>query len=178
MASRLEEYSLVVGNIYDAALDPKKWPIALTSIVRFMSSERGILHTPFLSNSEGRVAFAIGIEDIWLQRYGEHFHKIDLWNNLAVERDFAYDGKVFLGEELVPTRQLLKSPFYSEFLRFSDVVHNCVGVIFGSGSSHGPPQPRSVVFGVEEPKNFAPKTNQNWRCWYRTYPRQLAFSSA
>jgi DNA-binding CsgD family transcriptional regulator len=138
MASRLEEYSLVVGNIYDAALDPKKWPIALTSIVRFMSSERGILHTPFLSNSEGRVAFAIGIEDIWLQRYGEHFHKIDLWNNLAVERDFAYDGKVFLGEELVPTRQLLKSPFYSEFLRFSDVVHNCVGVIFGSGSSHGP----------------------------------------
>lgn len=138
MDSQLAEYSLVVGNIYDAALDPKKWPMVLTSIVRYMSSERGLLHTPFLSNSEGRVAFAVGIEDVWLQRYGEHFHKIDLWNNSAVERGFAYDGNVFLGEELVPTRQLLRSPFYSEFLRFSDVVHNCVGVVFGADSSHGP----------------------------------------
>lgn len=103
-----------------------------------MSSERGILHTPFLSNSEGRVAFAIGIEDLWLQRYGEHYHKIDLWNNTAVERGFDYDGNVFLGEELIPTRQLLKSPFYTEFLKFSDVVHNCIGVVFGRDSSHGP----------------------------------------
>ncbi len=138
MDSQLAEYSLVVENIYDASLDPKKWPMVLTSITRFMSSERGILHTPFLSNSEGRVAFAIGIEDLWLQRYGEHYHKIDLWNNTAVERGFAYDGNVFLGEELIPTRQLLKSPFYTEFLKFSDVVHNCIGVVFGRDSSHGP----------------------------------------
>jgi DNA-binding CsgD family transcriptional regulator len=45
---------------------------------------------------------------------------------------------VFLGEELIPTKQLLESPFYSEFLRFSDVVHNCVGVVFGRESTHGP----------------------------------------
>jgi DNA-binding CsgD family transcriptional regulator len=146
--SQLGKFSVVLENIYDAALDPKKWPVVLTSVLGFMSSERGILHTPFLSNSEGRVAFAIGIEDVWLQRYGEHFHKIDPWNKAAVERGFDFDGNVFLGEELIPTPQLLKSPFYGEFLKFSDVVHNCIGVVFGRDSGHGPTTAISCFRGI------------------------------
>lgn len=155
MNSQIREYSKIVESIYDAALDPTKWPLVLASITRYMSSERGILHTPFLSNSEGRVAFSIGISDVWLQRYGDQYHKIDPWNHTAVERGFAYDGNVFLGEDLIPTKQLLKSAFYNEFLAFSDVVHNCIGVVFGQNSTHGPTTAISCFRGKMAPRYHA-----------------------
>jgi DNA-binding CsgD family transcriptional regulator len=147
--SDLREFSEIVGHIYDVTLNPKNWPALLERITDYMRGERGLLQTPTLTAEQGRLAFSHRIDESILQSYADHFIKVDPWIPAMLTRNGSKDGGVIFGDDVVPTPVLMEGEFYRDFLRLTDVVHNCVGLIFGPESQYGPLTTVSVFRGLQ-----------------------------
>jgi DNA-binding NarL/FixJ family response regulator len=108
----LDEFSDVVGAIYDAALDPALWPRALQQICHFVP---GSLANVFVQDSAQRSANAIftwGDDPYWHQLYLEKYAKI---NPLFPGVLFRPVEEVFSVSDIIPLPQLKNTPFYKEW---------------------------------------------------------------
>lgn len=67
----------VIGTIYDAALEPGNWSVALDRIIDVTGSRSGNLISSDRSNSQSSVAVFRGIDPDWIRRYNEHYYRYD-----------------------------------------------------------------------------------------------------
>lgn len=123
-----EEIALtLVGLIYEAAVDPAKWPLFLE---KFADALRGTV-TAFVvydtQLGDGNIAATTRVDPMRQRSYDEHYIKLDMWGISG--KHLLTQGSVRLGQELCPNDLLVKSEFYNDFLKPMNVFHEVCGVV-------------------------------------------------
>ncbi len=110
----LQDFSEVVGAIYDCALDPERWRDTLPRISALTSSPYGALAIHDTTQARSGRVFDHGFEDAYLKLY---FEKYEPMNPLAGAAQTLGVGDVATTAMLVDEDEFLESQFYTEFLR-------------------------------------------------------------
>jgi DNA-binding CsgD family transcriptional regulator len=137
-------------QIYDAGVHPERWSQVVAGIAASLDSHQGLLCTPYLGAQHGGLYFVLGIEEKYVQLYGAHYVDQNIWNQNMERRGMWIEGRVFTGDEIVPRREFLASPFYREFLQPQGTAQACTGVVFG-GSADLPTTVLHVFREIDEP---------------------------
>ena len=114
MASESAELSAVIGDIYDAAIEPSLWQHALGSICAFVggSSAALIWHDSAIEQSEAVHLF--NVDPHYLQLYYEKYLPL---NPMFPAASFVDEGVVAADEDIMPRAELNKTRFYKEWIK-------------------------------------------------------------
>jgi DNA-binding CsgD family transcriptional regulator/PAS domain-containing protein len=123
----------LVGKIYDAAGNPRAWDTFLSS---FLELGSGTMSALILHDSKSRRYDYLSTQgmpqeyvDLWVRHYAD----VDEWFKGGA--GLLRTGWVGTSQMLCPDEKLIKSEFYSDFLRSFDVFNQCGGIIRRAGSS-------------------------------------------
>jgi DNA-binding CsgD family transcriptional regulator len=142
----------LIGTIYDASVQPSKWPQVVAETASLMGSTRALMLTPFHRLDAGGIYFPHGIPETFMQQYASRYIEHDIWAQRGMERGAYVEGNVFRDRDLLTLQEMLESIFYREFLSKMDILRLCSGVVFSQHSAV--PMPTNLAFfrGVREPE--------------------------
>lgn len=112
----LGNYDRVVSQIYEAALVPSQWDIALTSLINLFGPrewEVAMVVWERLDPPAGRFIGAAGVHDLARASYLEYFAGRQEW---SVRGHDVPMGKVVHSDELIAREEFRETPFYKHFL--------------------------------------------------------------
>ncbi len=118
-----ERLSALIGDIYDAALDPTLWPDVLAKCAAFAGGPAAALFSKDAASKTGDTAYYSGIEPHYRQLYFNKYIKLD---PLTVGHYFAEIGQPVSVADIVPYDEFLESRAYREWGRpqgFVDVLN-------------------------------------------------------
>jgi DNA-binding CsgD family transcriptional regulator len=142
-------------------------------LTRIISGSAGLLFTP--QQVAGPLALAVpdNISPQVMQRYADHYHKLDVWTQAGVERGLFLTGEVACDEDLLPRSTFLKSAYFREFLRPSGISRICVSVVFGDEDDSVPATVISIYRGLRA-KAFDQASKETLRMLVPHLSRALA----
>jgi DNA-binding CsgD family transcriptional regulator len=110
----LELLSQLIGLIYDAALDPDQWEVALEMTCQFVKGSAGAIGSVDFSSSAANMHKFWGYHPDYLRLHIEQYSKI---NPLAPSLMRASIGDIASNNDLMPQRQWQGSRFYREWAK-------------------------------------------------------------
>ncbi|MBV9910540.1 MAG: helix-turn-helix transcriptional regulator [Hyphomicrobiales bacterium] len=119
MTSEPTELSAVIGDIYDAAIDPALWQRALGSICAFVGGHSAALfwHDSAAQRSEALHLFN---EDPYYTKL--YFEKYMPMNPVFPAATFLEAGRVCTTNDIIPQDELEKTRFYKEWVKPQGIV--------------------------------------------------------
>lgn len=141
----LDHYDRVVSHIYEAALVPAHWDIALTAMMDLFAPREwhvGFIVWERLNPSAGRFIGSTGVHPLAQAAYVEHFAGRQEWSVRGHEMKL---GQIVLSDELITRDQFLKTAFYKNFLGPWGYELALIGMLDRDGADHmgivcpGPP---------------------------------------
>jgi DNA-binding CsgD family transcriptional regulator len=113
MASEAAELSAVIGDIYDAAIDPTLWQRALGSICDFVGGSSAVLlwHDSAIDRSEALHLF--NDDPVYTRLYFEKYLPL---NPMFPAATFVDEGVVATDDDIMPRAELNKTRFYKEWI--------------------------------------------------------------
>jgi DNA-binding CsgD family transcriptional regulator/PAS domain-containing protein len=113
VTSESTDLSKVIGDIYDAAIDPTLWTRALQSSCAFVGSGSAVLfwHDAATERSEALHLFN---EDPYYTRL--YFEKYLTMNPVFPAATFMEPGRVHTSNDIIPQAELVKTRFYKEWI--------------------------------------------------------------
>lgn len=142
---QLDQFSETVESIYDAALEPSRWPVAAGKIAAMLGSPKAVLFALRADGLPPGFVFTYGIPDEFVNLWDGRYANDDVWTKAALEGGFAKEGNVITGEQLVPDKRFLASAYYQNFLKPQNVGRLLAGVIFDGTSPQLPLSVCSVL---------------------------------
>jgi DNA-binding CsgD family transcriptional regulator len=114
MVSELIELSTVIGDIYDAAVDPTLWQRALASICEYVGGHSAVLlwHDPAMESSEALHLF--NDDPVYTRLY---FEKYLPMNPMFPAAAFVDAGVVTTDDDILPRAELEETRFYKEWIK-------------------------------------------------------------
>jgi DNA-binding CsgD family transcriptional regulator len=107
----------LIALVYDAALNPARWPAFLEAFARAVSAAgAALLHNDLVSPC-GTIMASHEVDPESQRLYNEHFGEIDPWLLTGRRRGTLQPGIVHIGEELVPHHELVRTQYYSDLAR-------------------------------------------------------------
>jgi hypothetical protein len=114
-----ERLLALIGDIYDAILDPSLWPRVLEQAGRFVGGSATLFSKDACSKS-GSVHYDDGgIDPYYTQLYFEKYVKLD---PMTTGHYFAEVGEPVATADLIPYQEFLDSRFYREWARPQKLV--------------------------------------------------------
>lgn len=134
-----ERLSTLIGNIYDAALEHERWPVALRKTADFVQGHSATIFAKDVSKPGGFVAFESGeIGAEYKKSYFENYVKFD---PATTGHFFGEIGEPMATVDLVPYHEFLQSRFYLEWAKPQGLVDFVAAVLDKSLTS-------AAMFGV------------------------------
>lgn len=146
--TEMRSFSALIDRIYQGATDPDMWPEINLGIAAWMGAPKIILFTPQVVPADGGFLFSHGISQRFYELWPTRHKPMDLWVERAVERGFVVQGKVGVGEELVPAAELAESRWYQEVLSTEDIFHLLTSIIFDGSDGQNPCVVCSLYRGI------------------------------
>ena len=112
----LAKYDLVVSQIYEAALVPSHWDVALTSLINLFGPrewEVAMVVWERLDPAMGRFIGTAGVHELARDAYLEYFAGRQDWSIRGHELP---TGQVVHSDELIAREIFRETPFYKNFL--------------------------------------------------------------
>ncbi|HEY1091196.1 MAG TPA: LuxR C-terminal-related transcriptional regulator, partial [Burkholderiaceae bacterium] len=134
MTESLELYSLLLDQIYRAALEPEGWPLALQSLARWMNASKALLFTPMTVPAQGGFYYPHELTPQDMALWATRYQVKDFWLERLVERRLIHEGAVVLDSELHTEAELLESDWYREFLSSMDIGRLAYGTILDAST--------------------------------------------
>jgi DNA-binding CsgD family transcriptional regulator len=103
------------------------WAPLLDEIMQFLAGNAIALIYHDFSHNLGSILLARGYNQEYLSTYTSYHASRNVW--LARERDYRSPGTIHIGEQLVPEQELVRSRFYTEWLRPQDLHHRLCAVL-------------------------------------------------
>lgn len=173
----LNRFQSTVGAIYDAALRPELWPVALQRATDLIDGSAGLLFTPRTLDGPRALVIPDNISPEVMQQYTSHYHRLDVWTQAGAARGLFVTGNVVCDEDLVPRKQLMESQYFREFLQPAGISRICVSVVFGEEDAEVPATVISIyrglnatAFGCSERDTLrllVPHISRSLGCMYR-----------
>jgi DNA-binding CsgD family transcriptional regulator len=110
-----EQFSLLIGDIYDAALNPAQWPLVLKKAAVFVHGISAFIFAKDVIAGNGELVYGDGgIEDRYVQSYYDKYVKLDPSTTALF---FSEIGQLNATADLVPYDEFLESRFYKEWAK-------------------------------------------------------------
>lgn len=138
-------YDKVVSHIYEAALMPAHWDIALTTLMDSFAPREwhvGFIVWERLNPPAGRFIGAAGVHPLAAQAYTAHFAGNQEWSQRGHDLQL---GQIVMSDELIPRDEFKETDFYQKFLGPWGYELALIGMLDRQGSDHmglicpGPP---------------------------------------
>src|SRR5262245_28000259 len=144
-ASESEEVSHLIGDIYDAALDPGLWPSVVESIAHFMPGAFVNLFSQDATRKTAQAFYTYGISQDYLDLY---FQKYIHLNPMFPTTLFFEVGRVLTENDIMPKAEFNETRFFKEWVRPQGLVDSMAaileksatslaGIAVGRGEQHG-----------------------------------------
>lgn len=141
----LGHFDRVVAHIYEAALVPEHWDIALTSMMDLFAPREwhvGFIVWERLDPPAGRFIGSAGVHPLAQEAYLKYFAGRHEWSRLGHELQL---GQIVLSDELIARKEFRETDFYKHFLGPWGYELALIGMLDRQGSDHmgiicpGPP---------------------------------------
>src|ERR1700682_3322614 len=106
-----EQPSQLIGEIYDAALDPSLWSGVVAKAGRFVGGSAAAIFSKSSVTGNGNVYYETGTDPYYRQLYCDKYVKLD---PSTAGHFFADIGHLIAVADLMPYREFLETPFYKE----------------------------------------------------------------
>lgn len=127
----------LVGQIYEAALDPSRWPDFLRAFSRTVQGQGTLIFShnveTFEVTMEGDATSptaTVGFAPEFVTSLGEHYNSVNVW---AQNEALLKPGHAVTGSMLFPARELPTTEWYNDWLRPQDLFHAIGGFIVQDG---------------------------------------------
>jgi DNA-binding CsgD family transcriptional regulator len=125
--------SLLIGGIYDAALDPSLWPGVLAKAAAFVGGISAALYAKDAAAKRGNIFYQDGrIEPRYVQLYFDKYVKLD---PATTGHFFADIGQPIATADLIPYDEFLQTRFYKEWAKPQRLVDHVTVVLDKSNTS-------------------------------------------
>jgi DNA-binding CsgD family transcriptional regulator/PAS domain-containing protein len=114
-----EQLSGLIGQIYDATLDPGLWPNVLAQTAAFVRGSAAGLFWKDVSNNTEDYIFAFGLEPRYVKFYFEKYAKLD---RVSTGQLLAAIEEPVATRDVIPHDEFLKTHEWAEHRRFVDCV--------------------------------------------------------
>src|SRR5215468_5440676 len=114
-----EELSALIGDIYDAALDPALWPQVLPRSAQFVGGPAAALFSKDAASKRGDTAYDCGIDPHYRQLYFEKYIKLD---PLTIGHFYAEVEKPVAVADIMSYAEFLETRAYQEWGRPQGLV--------------------------------------------------------
>jgi DNA-binding CsgD family transcriptional regulator len=114
-----EQLSALIGDIYDAALDPALWVGVLAKCTRFVGGSAAALFSKDAASKTGDAAYYFGIDPYYKKLYFERIIKFD---PLTIGHFFAEVEEPVAVADLIPYDEFIASRAYREWGRPQGIV--------------------------------------------------------
>jgi DNA-binding CsgD family transcriptional regulator/PAS domain-containing protein len=111
--------SSLVGDIYDAAIEPGAWPAALAGTAKFVGGPAAALFSKNATSRTGSVAYDAGVDPYYRRIYFEQYIKLD---PATTGHFFADVEEPVATADLIPYDEFLQTRFYREWARPQHLV--------------------------------------------------------
>lgn len=141
----LGHYDRVVSHIYEAALVPAHWDIALTSMMDLFAPREwhvGFIVWERLDPPAGRFIGSAGVHPLAQDAYLKHFAGRQEWSRRGHDLQL---GQIVLSDELIAREEFRETDFYKHFLGPWGYELALIGMLDRQGNDHmgiicpGPP---------------------------------------
>jgi DNA-binding CsgD family transcriptional regulator len=133
-----QQLSTLIGEIYDAALDPSRWVEVLGKAARFVGGPAAALFFKSAASKTGAVAYDYGTDPHYRQLYFERYIKLD---PSTTGQFFAEIDEPIATADIIPYDEFLQSRFYREWAKPQGLVDFVVSVLDKSMTT-------AAMFGV------------------------------
>jgi DNA-binding CsgD family transcriptional regulator len=143
MSSREDRLADLIGEVYDAALDPGLWTgMAPKIAAAFEAPSAGLvigpaLGSPYILSQTANITDKLSIE------YEAHYHQHDVWAKKAMQVELS---SVYLGEDLVLDAEFERSEYYQDWCSKTEAFY-LVGSVIGVSSNE------IAIFGVHRSRS-------------------------
>ncbi|HRH79967.1 MAG TPA: helix-turn-helix transcriptional regulator [Thiobacillaceae bacterium] len=127
----------LVGDIYQAGLEPERWPSVLARLSWAFAADLACIYTPFPARPEQTLYLTHNFTPEMEQAYSAYYHRLDEWTGAALRQGRYIQGTVALGEEIVPQSELRRTEYYNDFLKVHDMEWMVTTALF-DGRAEGP----------------------------------------
>jgi DNA-binding CsgD family transcriptional regulator len=131
MAER-EELSRLIGEVYDAALEPQLWPDVLGSATRFVGGRCAGLLSQNTASKYAQALFTYGVDSHYIQTYQEEYAIIDLTTTALSLFDIE---RIISVNDVMPYDEFLESRIYNEWARPQGLVDSAKVTLERSATS-------------------------------------------
>lgn len=122
------EAAELIERVYDTVLDPSGWTALLEHLCAVVGSDTATLLLHDLHGRGGGVQASAHFDPDALRAYGEHYASVNPW--FAGREADLQPGCLFASWEELPNAKLVKTEFYSDFLRPLDILYSMNLVLF------------------------------------------------
>lgn len=132
----LTDYDSVVSDIYDAALSPAHWDVAMTNLVNRFGRDRwdvAMLLWEQIEPPSGRFVGASGLHVIARQGYAHSFAGANPW---SINGHSLPVGSVVHSDKLIPRQDFRETPFFRDFLTLFNMEVGVLALLDRHGPSH------------------------------------------
>ncbi len=119
MGSEAAELSAVIGDIYDAAIDPALWNQALGSVCAFVGGSSAVLFWHDAATERSEALHLFNEDPVYTRLY---FEKYLPMNPMFPAATFIDAGVVTASEDIMPAAELVKTRFYKEWIEPQGIV--------------------------------------------------------
>lgn len=133
-----EQLSELIGEIYDAALDPSLWTDAVGNAGRFVGGQAASIFSKSPVAREGILYYVSGVEPHYRQLYFDKYIKVD---PITTGHYFADIGQPIAVADLMPYSEFQETTLYKEWVQPQGMVDFVTAVLDKSVSS-------AAMFGV------------------------------
>lgn len=122
--SELEQFSKLIGDIYDAALDPALWPEVLHATCDYVVGCAAMLNSQDFVTRSGQKIFSWGDNPEFTRSYFEKYIKINPMLPPFIMG--AQPEQVLSIPELLPYDEFLGTRFYKEWVKAQSLVDTAI----------------------------------------------------
>ena len=109
------DFSALIGDVYDAALDPAHWPAAIDQVARFVGGSAAALYSKDAARRSGEFYYDNNRTDPQSRRlYREQYAQLD---PTTIGHVFAEIDQPMATEDLIPYNDYVETRFYQEWAR-------------------------------------------------------------
>ena len=124
--AEFERFSALIGDIYDAALEPSLWLTVLQDAARFVGGPAATVFSKAVVNKSGQVFHQYGLDPGCVRLYFEKYIKLDPSTNSQI---FAGVGDIISTKDFIDYEEFLETRFYIEWARPQFLVDSATAVL-------------------------------------------------
>jgi len=126
-----ELVSALVGQIYDAALEPSLWPAVLGQLASYVGGSAASLYAKDVTARSVEIYYDDGgLDPAWVARYRDEYIRYD---PTTVRQFFAEAGQSLTTADIMPYREFLGTRFSAEWAQPQYLVDSLTAVLDKSG---------------------------------------------